>query len=105
MSLTNVASGRANRLCPVCGTVCRASALLAMAVNGAIFIPNVEACRDAGNVNAVRMCDRLIVRVKFEHCHSEDIVTVVDEMRAVLPCHGVLSCCVGNARPLFNVST
>jgi hypothetical protein len=69
----------------------RAFALLAMAVNGAIFIPNVEARRDAGNVNAMRMGNRLIIIIKFEHRHSEDIVTVVDEMSAVLLCHDVFS--------------
>jgi hypothetical protein len=72
----------------------RAFALLAVAVNGAIFIPNVEARRDAGNVNAMRMRNRLIIIVKFEHRHSEDIVTVVDEMSAVLLCHDVFSRCV-----------
>jgi hypothetical protein len=67
-------------------------------------VPNVKACRDVGNVNAVRVCDRLLIGLEFENRHSEDIVAVVDEMRAVLPSHGVLSCCLGNAQPAVDVS-
>ena len=48
-----------------------------------VFLPNIEPSPDAWNMEAVRMLDRLLVRIVLDHKSVKHVATMIDEMNAI----------------------